>query len=285
MQTLLEDLIIDRVDLCDEGANSAAFIELYKRKETSRMDVQEILKQMTPEHAKVIQEAIDNLNSSLEVEKNKVTDLTSERDKLSTELTETKKSLDETEKALEEAKEEHKPHPDDCTCPECTAKREAAEKDKKSSGNASFDQTETFKSMPKEVQEYLSVIKQQKEAAEEELRKSREEAAEAEAIAKASELKALPVDKEKLASVIKSSNPEMIEMLETINGAIEGTVLNEVGKTASNNSSSANDAWEKIDKKAADLASSENITKAKAVSRVIEENPDLYREYLEGGAN
>ena len=31
----LKDLVIDRVDLVDEGANSAAFIELYKRKETA----------------------------------------------------------------------------------------------------------------------------------------------------------------------------------------------------------------------------------------------------------
>ena len=35
MPYLLEDLVIERIDLVDEGANSAAFIEIYKRKEQS----------------------------------------------------------------------------------------------------------------------------------------------------------------------------------------------------------------------------------------------------------
>ena len=39
MPYLLEDLVITRVDLVDEGANSAAFIELYKRKERGESTV------------------------------------------------------------------------------------------------------------------------------------------------------------------------------------------------------------------------------------------------------
>lgn len=273
MYTLLEDLIIDRVDLCDEGANSEAFIELFKRKEQSTMDVKEILSKMKPEHAKIIQDAFDSSAASLKEAQDSVAAVAKERDDAKTELEATQKSLEETKKALEEAK---KPHPDDCTCPECTAKR----------NGASFDQTETFKSMPKEVQEYLNTIKAQKDAAEEELRKSKEAAAEAEAVAKAESLKAIPVDKEKLVGILKSATPELIELLTVINTAIEGTVLGEVGKNASGTSSTgASDAWSKIDAKAAELAKTKNITKAKAVSEVIKENPELYREYLEGGAN
>ena len=273
MLTLLENLVIDRVDLCDEGANSEAFIELFKRKEHDGMDLQEIISKMKPEHAKVVKDAFDASEASLKEATGNVDALTKERDKALADLEALKKQLEEK-------------HPDNCDCDECNAKREAANKDKKSSGNASFDQTETFKSLSKEVQDYISTIREQKEAAEAELRKSREEAAEAEAVAKASTLKAIPVDQEKLVGIIKNATPELIELLETINGAIEGTVLGEVGKTAANTSdSSSADAWSKIDAKAAELAKSSNISKAKAVSEVIRNNPDLYREYLEGGAN
>lgn len=286
MSTLLEDLVIDRVDLCDEGANSEAFIELFKRKEQSSMDVKEVLSKMKPEHAKLIQDAMDASAASLKEAQDSVAAITKERDDAKAELETAQKSLADVQKALDDMKEEHKPHPDGCDCPECKAKREAAAKDSKGSGNASFDQTETFKSMPKEVQDYLATLKTQKEAAESELRKSKEAAAEAEAVAKAESLKAIPVEKEKLVGILKTATPELIELLTVINTAIEGTVLGEVGKSASGSSDTgAADAWGKIDAKATELAKSKNITKAKAVSEVIKENPELYREYLEGGAN
>lgn len=271
MDTLLEDLVIDRVDLCDEGANSEAFIELYKRKETSSMDVQEILKQMTPEHAKVLQDAFDASAVSLKEAQDSLLAVTKERDDANA-------NLEAAQKELSKAKEESGKHPEGCSCPECAAK------DKESSGNASFDQTETFKSMPKEVQEYLNVIKQQKEAAEEELRKAKDAAEEAKAIAKAKEFKAIPVEQDKLVSILKNADDGLVELLSTVNAALEGTVLSEVGKTATGSASAA-DAWSKIDKQAEELAKSANITKAKAVSKVIADNPELYREYLEGGAN
>lgn len=287
MSTLLEDLVIDRVDLCDEGANSEAFIELFKRKEQSSMDVKEVLSKMKPEHAKLIQDAMDASATSLKKAQDSVAAITKERDDAMTKLDATKRLLADANKALDDMKEEHKPHPDGCDCPECKAKREAAAKDSKGSGNASFDQTETFKSMPKEVQDYLATLKTQKEAAESELRKSKEAAAEAEAVAKAESLKAIPVEKEKLVGILKTATPELIELLTVINTAIEGTVLGEVGKSAQNSTGSAdaNDAWSKIDAKAVELTKSKGITKAKAVSEVIRENPDLYREYLKGGAN
>lgn len=287
MSTLLEDLVIDRVDLCDEGANSEAFIELFKRKEQSSMDVKEVLSKMKPEHAKLIQDAMDASATSLKKAQDSVAAITKERDDAMTKLDATKRLLADANKALDDMKEEHKPHPDGCDCPECKAKREAAAKDSKGSGNAGFDQTETFKSMPKEVQDYLATLKTQKEAAESELRKSKEAAAEAEAVAKAESLKAIPVEKEKLVGILKTATPELIELLTVVNTAIEGTVLGEVGKSAQNSTGSAdaNDAWSKIDAKAVELTKSKGITKAKAVSEVIRENPDLYREYLKGGAN
>lgn len=251
------------------------------------MDVKEVLSKMKPEHAKLIQDAMNASAASLKEAQDSVAAITKERDDAMTKLDATKRLLADANKALDDMKEEHKPHPDGCDCPECKAKREAATKDSKGSGNASFDQTETFKSMPKEVQDYLATLKTQKEAAESELRKSKEAAAEAEAVAKAESLKAIPVEKEKLVGILKTATPELIELLTVVNTAIEGTVLGEVGKSAQNSTGSAdaNDAWSKIDAKAVELTKSKGITKAKAVSEVIRENPDLYREYLKGGAN
>lgn len=286
MATLLENLVIDRVDLCDEGANSEAFIELFKRKEQSGMGVQEILGKMKPEHSKVIQDAFDASAASLKEAQDSVASITKERDEANASLESTKKELEDAQKALEDLKKTSGDgkHPDDCDCPECSAKR--AEKDRASSGNASFDSTETFKSLPMEARDYLSTLKTQKDAAEAALRKAREEKVEADAIAKAQSLKAIPVDQDKLVGILKTATPELIELLEVINGAIEGTVLGEVGKSTSDaGASSGADAWSKIEAKAAELAKSSSISKAKAVSQVIRDNPDLYREYLEGGAN
>jgi hypothetical protein len=66
MPYVLEDLVVDRVDLVDEGANSAAFIKICKRKEqTKPMELSEILSKMKPEHAEVVQKAFDELNDEL----------------------------------------------------------------------------------------------------------------------------------------------------------------------------------------------------------------------------
>ena len=105
----------------------------------------------------------------------------------------------------------------------------------------------------------------------------------AEAVAKAAELKALPIESEKLVGVLKSCSADMVDVLTTINAAIEGTVLDEVGK--SNAGSNGADAWSKIEAKADEIAKRDSVTKQKAVSIAIKENPELYKEYLQGGAN
>ena len=104
-----------------------------------------------------------------------------------------------------------------------------------------------------------------------------------EAVAKAAELKALPIGTEKLVGVLKSCSADMVDVLTTINAAIEGTVLDEVGK--SNADSKGADAWSKIEAKADEIAKRDSVTKQKAVSIAIKENPELYKEYLQGGAD
>ena len=59
----------------------------------------------------------------------------------------------------------------------------------------------------------------------------------------------------------------MVDILTTINAAIEGTVLGEVGK----NSTGAHgaDAWAKIEAKADEIAKRDSVTKQRAISIAI----------------
>lgn len=253
MPYLLEDLVIDRVDLVDEGANSAAFITLYKRKEQSTtMGTKEILEKMKPEHAAVVQKEIDSLTADVAKAK---ADLATANATLTT----TNDELTKVKSELNTLKGQQAPAP---------------------------SQEEILKTLPKEAQELITKLNSQKAAAEEALRKAQEAEVNAAAVAKAAELKALPIEQAKLVGLIKNCSPEMLELLGTISKAIEGTVLTEVGKTKPGEAATAGaTVWSKIEAKADEIAKAKGITKAKAITQVINDNPELYREYLEGGAN
>lgn len=100
MTYLLEDLVVDRVDLVDEGANSAAFIELFKRKERKEsMDYKEVIAKMSPEQGKLVQTELDKLAGEVTKAKEDLATVTTERD-------EAKKQLDETNGKLETANDD-----------------------------------------------------------------------------------------------------------------------------------------------------------------------------------
>lgn len=274
MPFILKDLVVDRVDLVDEGANSAAFIELFKRKEKA-MSLEEILSKLKPEHAEVIKQALDANESDLAKARGDL-------EAANTALEEANGKLEEANATIETLKAKK--------CPECG---EVLDEDGKcpngctTAKSASFDEAETLKSMPENVREVFLKMRAQKEAAEEQVRKNAEEKAEAEAIAKAASLKAIPVEQDKLVGIIKSASQDVIELLTTINAAIEATVLDEVGKNAGNGAakvSTSEEAWEALEKKAGEIAKRDNVTKEKAMTIALSENPDLYREYLNGGA-
>lgn len=285
MPYLLEDLVIDRVDLVDEGANSAAFIELYKRKERSAtMDIKEILSKMKPEHSAVIQAELDKLSGEVTKAKEDLATVTTECSTAKQDLEKAKEDL----KAANEGKEKAESELETLKAEECECDGEADENGMckvcgKPKKKAAFDEEETLKSMPAAARAMFIKMRTQKEAAEEEVRKAKDAEAQAEAVAKAAELKALPIETDKLVGVLKNCSAEMVDVLTTINAAIEGTVLDEVGK--SNPGSKGADAWAKIEAKADEIAKRDSVTKQKAVSIAIKENPELYKEYLQGGAN
>lgn len=285
MPYVLEDLIVDRVDLVDEGANSAAFIEIFKRKETIKpMDFSEILSKLKPEHADIISKELAKVSAERDTA---VADLTKAREDLATanstittQTAQLKKANDTISvlKAKEYCECDGEAD-DDGMCKVCG-------KPKKKS--TSFDETNILKSLPTELREEYMKMKAQKDAAEEQVRKAAEEKAEAEAVAKAAALKALPVEQDVLVSVLKSCDQSIVDILSAAAAAIEGTVLEEVGKSgngAGTTTTSGNDAWDKIEAKAAEIAKRDSITKQKAIGVAIKENPDLYKDYLNGGAN
>lgn len=280
MSYMLEDLMINRVDLVNEGANSEAFIELYKRKEQSRMNVSEIISKLKPEHAKVIQEALDAAEADVKKAKDDAADLKATLEAKETELEALKKAKCGEEQECECDGEED----DEGLCKVCGKPKKKTAKTK--SGVNGLDEAEVIKSMPEAARDLYNQLKAQKEAAEELVRKNAEDQKQAEAVAKAATLKALPVAQESLVEVIKSASPEMLEVLTSINAAIEGTVLDEVGKSAGNGAGTAEaDPWAAIEKKADEIAARDSVTKQRAITMVIKENPELYREYLNGGAN
>lgn len=283
MPYVLKDLVIDRVDLVDEGANSAAFVELYKRKENSGpMDIKEILSKMKPEHAEVVETALDAANADLakaradlETANQQLADKSSELEGANEALAKAKEEL-ETEKAKNETCECDGEADEDGKCKSCGRQKKQA---------ASFDETELVKSMPEAARELFLKMRAQKEAAEEQVRKDAAEKAEAEAIAKAASLKAIPVAQEKLVEVLKGCGPDVLELLTAANDAIEAAVLGEVGKNKGNGADTGNaDAWSQIEKKAEEIAKRDSVTKEKAISIAVSENPELYKQYLEGGA-
>lgn len=232
------------------------------------MDMKEILKKMTPEHAAVVQAELDMLNG---------------------EIAKAKELSEATAQELAKAQEDLKTVTDEANVAKAKAEEAEAEaeaEEAKAKDAAAFDETETLKAMPEAARELFTKMKEQKEAAEEEVRKAKEAELQATAVAKASELKALPIEQEKLVGILKGCSQELLDVFTTLNSAIEGTVLGEVGKSKPGAASASSDgAWEKIEAVAAEIAKSEGISKAKAISKAVDDNPDLYKEYLQGGAN
>lgn len=272
MPFILKDLVIDRVDLVDEGANSAAFIQLYKRKESSdKMDLKDIIAQMKEEHASVVKSTLADLEAKIEKLQAQLDEITIERDNAKADL---KKAKDELEKVQEDF-EKTKKELDELKVAKA-----------KTDNNEEENFEEILKSLPENARELFKKMKAQKEAAEEAIRKAKEAEEHAQAVAKAAELKALPIEQDKLVNIIKGCSKEVLELLTTINAAMEETVLGEIGKSRANAGvSTSNAAWDKIEAKAEEIQKSKGVSKAKAISIVIEENPDLYKEYLQGGAN
>lgn len=252
------------------------------------MDPNEVLSKMKPEHAAIIEDVINKAKEDLKKAQEDLATATAERDAATEDRDKAKEELDTANEDLATAKSELETLKADMPC-ECDGEADekgnckVCGKPKKAKTGAAFDESETLKSMPQEVREVFEKMKAQKEAAEEEIRKAKDAEATAQAVAKAKELKSIPIEESKLAAIIKKADTDVLDLLSVVNAAIAGTVLGEVGKSQQN--ATGGDAWAKIEAKADEIVKRDSVTKAKAISVVIKEEPDLYKEYLQGGAN
>lgn len=277
MPYLLQDLVIDRVDVVEEGACSAAFIEICKRKEKANtMSFEEIIAKMKPEHADVIK-------AELKKSTDKVAELTGQVETLNADVQKANTALTDAQGALSKAQEDlkvEKAKNEELSKAGCGGKKKT---NKAGCGSCDEeDEEEVIKSMPEAAQALFKTMKAQKEAAEEEIRKAKDAELTAQAVAKAKTMKSLPIEENALVDILKSADEAVVNLLSATAAAIDGTVLTEVGKSAPKG---PNDAWATIEAEASKIAKERNITEQKAVSVVIKEKPELYKQYLEGGAN
>lgn len=259
-RNLVIGLNINRVDLVDEGSNSQAFIELYKRKEhTKPMTIQEIFDELKKEHVEVIKSEIAKAKAEVpEDVQTKVDEFETELAKAKAEMPEgVKEKLDAAEVLIAKSKE---------------ADNKATEED-------------IYKALPEEAKKIFDSFKAKIEAAENIAATAIEKRKEEEAIEKAKPLKALPIEDAKLVDIVKSASADVYDLLKASSELIEKGALNELGSKGEEEGqvTSKEEAWAKIEKRALKVATEENINKSKAIEKVINDNPDLYDDYVRGG--
>jgi len=262
MATKLWDLIVTKVDLVPEGAKARAFVTLFKRKELS-MDVSEILQKMKPEHREVLETLLKEKDTELSSQAEALDALQKQYDEASESLTKATEQVAQLEKEVAEA-----------------------EKTKGETIPGVDEDEQLLKSLDPAVREYVEKMNAQKTAAEELAKTLAKEKLHEQAVAKAAVLKSIPVEMDELVAFIEKSAPEDIAILEKAAAAIDEAVLGSVGTSGQSSfSKSATSAWDAIEKKARAIASEQGITVEKACAQVIELEPELYKEYLDGGAN
>ena len=246
------------------------------------MDVEAILQKLQPEHATVLKDAMaasakeaTDLKAVLSTEQETVTAQKQSIDTLTADLTKSNEALTAIKAELDVLKAKTPCSCDgetgeDGVCKSCGLKKDTA-----------FDETEVLKGLPAGVKEYFEKLKTQKETAEAQIQKALEDKKQAEAMEKAAKFKAIPMPQEKLAALIKSAPTDLVDLLGTVNTALEQVVLTEKGRATGG--ASDNSAWEQIEKKAKEMASTSGLTHQQAIAAVLKQNPDLYTQYLNGG--
>ncbi|MNB73988.1 hypothetical protein D3C76_169770 [compost metagenome] len=257
-KTWMTDIDYDRVDLVKEGANSQAFIKIIKQRGGTTMNLEDILKSLKPEHAAVVTAAIEKAKKDEEMK-------TAEAEK---------KAKDAEEKAKASEEEVAKLKGD--KTPAAGASEEEILKSIKDPG----------------VKALLEMQMARTKAAEEEVRKNREVAAQQEAIAKAKEVPNLGAEETQLAEIYKKLKSvdetlatDVFGILKSANELLkDGTQMTPVGKstpaTAYATDRDTDAAWGKIEAAADEIAKSRNISSAQAVSAIMKERPDLYEAYM-----
>lgn len=156
----------------------------------------------------------------------------------------------------------------------------------KADGSINWDVVpEEMKESVKKLYDDKESIQKAKTEAEEKIKKAEDEKLTAEYIEKAKSLKNIAQKPEEFGVILKQLSqaaPEEAKKLFDVLKAAD-TALEKAGLFAEVGTSGGGEpatAWGKIEKQAEVMAAKENISKAEATTKVMEQNPKLYDDYL-----
>lgn len=251
MTTKLKNLVITKVALCDEGACSEAHIQLYKRRNEggNTMTFEEIMNGLTPTQQAVVKAKMtEEMKAAADKKETEMKDKLTTMEADNTKLKEDMKKMKTTEEPNEE---------------------------------------DILKSVDPAVRALIEKSRLQAQAAEEAVKKMKEEQVNNEAIAKAKTLPSIG-DVNELTELYKSlqaMDPALckktFDILEKSEAVIaKSSVFTEVGSSGAGTPEAGADAWSQIEKAAMEVAKTRSIAKSKAISVVMEEQPELYQAYI-----
>jgi len=257
--TKLLDLIITKVALVDEGSCSDAHIKLYKRKTQeggSIMDFETIVKSLPEDQQTLVNEAITKAKAEVPEGLVPKTDL---------ETAEAKALAAEGEVAKLKAQLEVKTE------------------------NKSAEEILKSTDLDPAIRALLESNIAKTKAAEVAIQKMQENAEAVEFVAKAKEVAFVPEADVKVVELLKSVKSidgavdKVMDILKSVNVLIEkGNAFKEVGTGGTGaTGSDADAAWATIEKTADSLVVKGNISKEKAIEMVMEQQPALYKTYVD----
>lgn len=256
MACKLKNLVIKAVALCDEGACSAAHIKIVKTKskEVNTMSFEELMKSLPEDQQKIIR---DELNKKAE--------------EVPTHIAEELKTVkDDLVKAKEDlAKAKSQPTP-------------------------GTSEEELLKNVDPAVRALIESARTQAAAAQAAVLKMKEEAEDAECLAKAKTLADTGIPEADLKDILKSAkkvegdfSDKLYTMLQTVNKAMQesdafvATGSDNQGITKGCRGAQATEAvTQEINKVAEDIAKATGCTKEQAFTKALMENPELYNRYM-----
>lgn len=264
MPSKLKGLVITKVALVDEGACSAAHVKLFKRRSEGGqgvMNFDEVMKSLTEEERALVQAEIDKAKADLPEGAMSAEDKKALEEKLAASEGDLAKAKDE-KAAVEE---------------ELNKAKQAGQQ----------DEEELLKNVDPAVRALIEKQKARATAAEQAARTALDAQETQEALAKAKELPNISTDTDALAGIIKTLKTKAPEVLDPIMGvlkaantAVENSLLNPIGSDGGSIPGDADKAWAEIEKAAAEIAKSSNISKEAAISKVVSTNTELYNKYL-----
>ncbi len=281
----LKNLMIDRVDLVDEGDNPQAWVSIFKRKNSDGGESEKKEERVIEKFMKGLEGLVSKLkgDDSVPTFEEMLKGLSEDQQtaikkaveaQVVKELEDTKKSEEEEAKKKEEADEAE------------AKKKEEEEEAKKEEDE---EEEEMMKKLPENVRKIIEKSNARVAAAEKVTKQLQDEAENQVYVIKAKQFDRLAVTADELGPILKQAagaGKDALGKLEAVlkaanEAASRGDALEEeIGKGGT--TGSGGDSWAKIEAAADELVvkSGAEMTKEQAITKIIKMKPSLYRDHL-----